>query len=288
VLVPRGELVVPVLIGILDDRSRLGCHAQWYFDENAENVGHALSQAFQKRGLPRSAMSDCGQAMTAAEIKEGLDRLSITHETTLPHSPYQNGKQESFWGQVEGRLLAMLEDVPDLTLAALNEATLAWLEYDYNRAFHSEIGESPLSRFLAGPDVSRPSPDSATLRVAFMRSERRLQRKSDGTVTVEGRRFEVPSRYRHVNQIHLRYASWDLSQVYMMDERTSAVLCRLYPQDKAKNASGVRRPLEPISPHPAPAVAPAKRLPPLLQTLLEKQRRAGPPPYLPKHEGEDQ
>ena len=28
---------------------------------------------------------------------------------TLPYSPYQNAKQESFWGRIEGRLMAMLE-----------------------------------------------------------------------------------------------------------------------------------------------------------------------------------
>jgi hypothetical protein len=40
--------------------------------ETAENVAHGLSQAIQKRGLPRAAMSDNGAAMTAAEISEGL------------------------------------------------------------------------------------------------------------------------------------------------------------------------------------------------------------------------
>jgi hypothetical protein len=46
---------LPVLFGVLDDRSRLACHLQWYLTENAENIAHGLSQAFQKRGLPRSA-----------------------------------------------------------------------------------------------------------------------------------------------------------------------------------------------------------------------------------------
>jgi putative transposase len=58
VLTPRGEWRTPVLFGVLDDRSRLACHLQWYLAENAENVAHGLSQAFQKRGLPRSALSD--------------------------------------------------------------------------------------------------------------------------------------------------------------------------------------------------------------------------------------
>ncbi len=50
-----------------------------------------------KRGLPRAAMSDNGSAMTAAEITEGLARLGILHQTTLPDSPYMNGKQEVLW-----------------------------------------------------------------------------------------------------------------------------------------------------------------------------------------------
>jgi transposase InsO family protein len=167
VLTPKGDLVVPILFGVLDDCSRAACHLQWYLAEDAEKVAHGLSQAFQKRGLPRAAMSDNGGAMTADEIREGLARLGVIHETTLPHSPYQNGKQENFWAQVEGRLLAMLEDVPDLTLGALNDATQAWVEHEYNRKIHSELGVAPITRFLAGPDVSRPSPDSAALRLAF-------------------------------------------------------------------------------------------------------------------------
>ena len=39
--------------------------------ETAENVAHGLSQAMQKRSLPRAAMSDNGAAMTATEITEG-------------------------------------------------------------------------------------------------------------------------------------------------------------------------------------------------------------------------
>ena len=34
--------------------------------------------------------------------------LGVLHHTTLPYSPYQNAKQESFWGQIEGRLRRFL------------------------------------------------------------------------------------------------------------------------------------------------------------------------------------
>ena len=112
---------------------------------------------------------------------------------------YHNGKQEVLWGSVEGRLMAMLEDVDDLTLSRLNEATQAWVEQDYNRKYHSEINDTPLARFLAGPSVTRPCPDAAALRLAFTRTERRSLRKSDGTVVIEARRFEVPNQYRHLS-----------------------------------------------------------------------------------------
>ena len=60
------------LLGILDDCSRLGCHVQWYLTEDAERLVHGLSQALQKRGVPRALMTDRGSAETAAELTEGL------------------------------------------------------------------------------------------------------------------------------------------------------------------------------------------------------------------------
>jgi transposase InsO family protein len=63
----------PQLLGVLDDRSRLCCHLQWYLDETAEALIHGLSQAFHKRGLPRALLTDNGAAMIAAETVEGLE-----------------------------------------------------------------------------------------------------------------------------------------------------------------------------------------------------------------------
>jgi hypothetical protein len=297
VLTPRGEWCTPILFGVIDDHSRLACHLQWYLAENAENIAHGLSQAMMKRGRPRSAMSDNGAAMTAAEISEGLARLGVLHQTTLPYSPYMNAKQEIFWSQVEGRLMAMLEGVDDLTLVLLNEATQAWVEFEYNRKHHAEIGDTPINRFLAGPDVSRPCPDAAALKLAFTRADRRTLRKSDGTIVIEGRRFEVPNRYRHLTVVEVRYAAWDLTWVHLVDEPTGTVLCRLFPQDKARNASGLRRTLQPIAGEPSaaepggglPQAVPAARgMAPLLTHLIGLQSATGlPPAYLPKDEGDD-
>jgi hypothetical protein len=236
--------------------------------------------------------------MCAAEITEAFARLGIVHDTTLSFSPYQNGKIETLWSAVEGQLLAMLESVADLTLEFLNEATQAWAEFGYHRTVHSETGETPLARWAAGPDVLRPSPDGAALRLTFARTERRAQRRSDGTVIIDAHRFEVPNAFRHLDRVLVRYARWDLSQVHLVDEHSGQITARLYPLDKSANANGIRRPLEPVATRVADGsgahVTPATGIAPLLENLMIKQRATGlPPPYLPQverpdtdHEGE--
>jgi putative transposase len=290
ILTPEGRWVYPQLLGILDDHSRLACHLQWYLDETAEDLVHGLCQAFLKRGLSRSLLSDNGAAMIADETRQGLKRLGIIHETTLPYSPYQNGKQESFWGQVEGRLLAMLVDYPDLTLSFLNEATQAWVEMEYNRTVHSETGQTPLTRFLESRDVGRPCPSPEDLRLAFCRETCRIQRRSDGTISLKGSRFEIPSRFRHFRNVTVRYAFWNLANVHLTDPRTGTVLARIYPLDRARNADGLRKTLSPIDAGGDDSIAPetSNELAPLLRKLLADYSATGlPPAYLPKTTNEE-
>jgi len=291
VVTPSGRWERPLALGILDDHSRLCCHLQWYLSETTEDLVHGLSQAIQKRGLPRAAMSDNGSAMLAEEFTEGLLRLGIVHETTLPYSAYQNGKQESFWGHLEGRLMEMLVGVPQLTLEFLNRATQAWVEIEYNRAVHREIRCSPVERFAQSADVLRPSPSSDALRAAFRLERTRRQRRSDGTISLEGVRFEVPARYRHFRDVVSRYARWDLSRVDMVDPREGKVLAPLFPLNRAANADGRRAIIDP-QPGESSATEPSRpqaELPPLLKQILAQYSATGlPPGYLPKTSGKDQ
>lgn len=280
ILDTKGQWRKPLLLAILDDHSRLICHAQWYFDEEVDSLVHGFTQALQKRALPRALMSDNGGAMSASEFTQGLERLGILHQPTLPYSPYQNAKQEVFWAQVEGRLMAMLEGEANLSLSMLNTATLAWVEQEYHRTIHSEIDDTPLNRYLKSPDVGRVCPDSTTLKQAFCAEVQRKLRKSDGTLSIEGRRFEVSSHYRHLETLTVRYARWDLSFALLIDPHTNSGLERLYPQDKSANASGLRRTLAPkeeaYTPEP-------DGIAPLLKKLMADFSATGlPPAYLPQ------
>ncbi len=275
----------PLLLAIIDDQSRLICHMQWYLDETTESLVHGFKQALQRRALPRSLMTDNGSAMLSAEFTEGLERLGILHQTTLPYSPYQNAKQEVFWAQVEGRLMAMLEGEPELTLNFLNKATLAWVEQDYHRTLHSELNTTPLDRYLTASNVGRNCPESSELKQAFCMQSKRKQRKSDGTISVEGHRFEVPARYRHLETLCVRYARWDLRHVLLVDPHSENCLDTLYPQDKTANASGIRRKLEVPADDESSTPKQAVGVAPLLKKLIADYAATGlPPAYIPKGE----
>jgi len=285
VLTERGQWCRPIALGILDDHSRLCCHLQWYLSETAEDLVHGLSQAIQKRGLPRALLTDNGAAMVADEVAEGLLRLGILHQKTLPMSPYQNGKQESFWTNLEGRLMEMLDGVANLTLDFLNQATQAWVEIEYNRATHREIGCSPVERFARASHVMRDSPSSDQLRAAFRIETRRCQRLSDGTISLEGVRFEIPARFRHLTEVTVRYPRWDLGRVDLVDERSDTILAPIYPLDRTANADGRRSVIEPTKQDAAAGDGqqPAKELPPLLKRILQEYSATGmPPAYVPK------
>ncbi len=274
-----GTYATPKLLAILDDHSRVCCHAQWYLDEGAEQLIHAFVQAVLKRGLPRSVLMDNGSAMIAAETVQGLERLGIDARFTQPESPYQNGKQETFFAPVEGQLMAMLEGVAPLDLGLLNRATIAWVERDYHRRVHRELGESPLSRLRTADSVGRPAPAAEVLRGAFRQDVRRKQRRSDGTLSLEGIRFEVPGHYRHIEWLHVRYARFDLSRVSLVDPRQDVELCRLYPLDKRQHATGHRKPREHESVDSAPAHS---GVAPHLSRLMNDYETSGrPPAYLP-------
>jgi putative transposase len=285
VLTHGGQWLRPIALGILDDHSRLCCHVQWYLSETADDLVHGLSQAIQKRGLPRALLTDNGSAMVAEEVTEGLLRLGIVHERTLPYSPYQNGKQEAFWGTLEGRLLNMLDGVAELTLEFLNQATQAWSEIEYNLSVHRETSSSPVERFKRAPDVLRPSPTSESLRDAFRLETKRSQRQSDGTISLEGVRFEIPARYRHFRDVFVRYARWDLGRVDLVDQPSGTILAPIYPLDKSANADGRRAVIESGGMDAAPENNRRENsgLPPLLKKILQDYSATGmPPAYLPK------
>ena len=225
--------------------------------------------------------------MIAGEFTQGLDRLGIDYRRIQAGKAWQNGKQETLWQRVEERLIAMLKAQPNPSLEQLNLSTYAWTEFEYHTTLHRELnGATPMERFTRAASVLRAAPGSEDLRRAFRIEITRRQRLSDGTVSIDGRRFEVPQAFAHQRQVHLRYARWDLSQADLVDAREGTVLATIHPLDKARNADGRRKPRVTIDPSLAlPAQSTAEHQPaPLLRKLLAQFAATGLPAAMIHHE----
>ena len=145
-------------------------------------------------------------------------------------------------------------------------------------------GSDVISRLAAATNSAE---DAERLRLAFTMEQTRIQRKSDGTISVAGVRFELPSRFRTLGRVTVRYRRWDLSSAWMIDPRTKVVLAKLRPLDKAANANRRRRSLAPLpdEPEASPSAGSGDSMPPLMRKLLADYAATGlPPAYLPKDE----
>jgi hypothetical protein len=108
-------------------------------------------------------------------------------------------------------------------------------------------------------------------------------------LSIAGVRYEVPSRYRTLERLSVRFASWDLSMVHLVDDKSGALLAPLYPLDRTRNGTQSRRVLaEAASASPTTMVATTSpsslpEMAPLLRQLITTYDRAGlPPAYVPK------
>lgn len=106
-------------------------------------------------------------------------------------------------------------------------------------------------------------------------------------MSLEGRRFEIPARFRHLERVTVRFARWDLARVYIVDPNLDRVLDRLYPLDRSQNADGLRRRLP--SRGTTEPTAHSGEVAPLLKKLLRDYAATGlPPGYLPLNRKEEE
>jgi hypothetical protein len=96
-------------------------------------------------------------------------------------------------------------------------------------------------------------------------------------------RYEIPSRFRTLRELTVRYARWDLSLVELYDPRTGQAQCRVFPIDKVANADGHRRRVDPSPAHLAvPPEAADVGIAPYLRELIGRYAATGLlPGYLP-------
>jgi putative transposase len=169
------------------DHSRAVMAGRWGYFEDTIRLAAALRPALAARGVPACLYADNGSAFVDAALKRAAARLGIKIIHSAPGRPEGRGKIERFFRTVREEFLVEIGgDIGDL--AELNRLFTAWVEGVYHWRAHSETGQPPLERWLAGAPFPAPSP--AQLAEAFLWAEHRQVRK-DATVKLFGGSYET-------------------------------------------------------------------------------------------------
>jgi len=181
------------LVSLMDDASRLIAHSAFCTRETALDIEGVLKQAVLKRGLPNKLVVDNGPAYRAATLQGICARLDIRLIYCRPYAPEGKGKLERWHRTFRDQFLSELDVLRIHDLDDLNARLWAWIEQVYHRTPHGGLEDkTPLERYQQDLLKTRQlGQKAAQLDAIFYYRVLRRVRK-DGTVSYQGRNFEVP------------------------------------------------------------------------------------------------
>ncbi len=181
------------LFAFLDDHARAAVGYRWGFAEDTVRLAAALRPALAARGVPGWIYVDNGSAFVDSWLLRACAKLGIKLVHSTPGRPQGRGKIERFFRTVNSEFVVEIaagggsgREIGDL--GELNRLFTAWVETVYHRRVHSETGQAPLARWLAGGPF--PTPDPRALAEAFRWSEHRSVSKT-ALVSLHGNRYQV-------------------------------------------------------------------------------------------------
>jgi putative transposase len=242
------------LFAFLDDHSRAVMAARWGYFEDSVRLAAALRPALAARGVPDGIYvdyaevdvnADNGSAFVDAALRRAAARLGIKISHSAPGRPQGRGKIERFFGVVRQEFLVEIGDGAGVTgLAELNKLFTAWYETVYHTRPHSETGQPPIGRWLAGAPFPTPSP--AQLREAFLWAEYRMVRK-DATIKLFGGAYETDPALAG-RKVECVFDPFDLSVVEVRWNGRPYGLAR--PQHIGRHSHPKAKPEDPAAPPP--------------------------------------
>ena len=176
------------LFCFIDDHSRALVGYRFGLSEDTVRLEAALRAALASRGVPRVCYVDNGSSYVSAQLLRACASLGVRLVHSRPGRPQGRGKIERVFETVRIQFLVEIEARPPPDVAELNRLFSAWVETVYHRRIHTETGQAPVERLLAGAPPVLPTP--AALHEAFLWSEVRTVTKS-ATVSLHSNTFEV-------------------------------------------------------------------------------------------------
>jgi hypothetical protein len=188
-----GKLRKAILIAFLDDATRRILYSRFSFTENALEFERGILHILRSHGRPRRLYTDNGSTFVCDQTQRILDTLGIPLVHSRRGMPKGRGKIERFFRTVRTQFEITVDPSSIQSIQDYDMRFRTWLESEYHRQPHSSLaGRTPLDAYLAGAaHIFRVDP-SIDLDDVFCHEQTRSV-ANDGTVSVAGVRYEVPS-----------------------------------------------------------------------------------------------
>ncbi len=182
------------LYAFLDDASRLVTFGRFFFKGDLPALELVFKRSIQRCGFPRSVYYDNGQVYRADHMETICAELGIHSPLfTEVGRPEGHGKIESWNGFCVSDFLSEIQDSYISTIEELNEIFLIWMEYEYNRKLHSELGCTPRERWQRDSSRFRYATEEKLRKVFLWREERSVDKCS--MISLFSRKYRVSPRF---------------------------------------------------------------------------------------------
>jgi putative transposase len=176
------------LFCFIDDHSRALVGYRWGLSEDTVRLEAAFRTRWRRVGVPKAVYLDNGSAMVSRSCCGPVPASGCAWCIPSPGRPQGRGKIERVFETVRIQFLVEVEARLPADVAELNRLFSAWVETVYHRRIHSETGQAPIERLLAGGPPLLPT--QAALHEAFLWSEIRTVTKT-ATISLHSNTFEV-------------------------------------------------------------------------------------------------
>lgn len=222
-LVINGTKKKTYLLAVIDDKTRMIMHAEFYSSQRLPILEDCFRKALLKFGKPSDILVDNGKIFVSRWFRLACARLSIRHLRTRPYFAKTKGKIEKYNQKID-EFLSEFALEPVKTLSELNRKFNIWMDEGYTHDPHEALkleqrdlhtGEllhtqerTPYQAYIEDPAKVRYI-SSIECRDAFLWEEQRTVDKG-GCVKLKGLVFDVGVALIR-QRVDLRYDPFDLS-----------------------------------------------------------------------------
>ena len=229
-LLINGKKKKTYLMAIIDDKTRMIMHAEFYTSQQLPILEDSFRKALLKFGKPTDILIDNGKIFVSKWFKLACARLGIRHITARPYRAQTKGKVEKYNKKVD-EFLREFSLEPVKTLSELNRKFTVWMDEGYTHDTHDALvleqrdlktGEllhkrerTPYQAYTEDPAKVRYI-SSLECRDAFLWEKERTVDKS-GCVKLSGLLFNVGVALIR-RRVDVRYDPFDLSVIEVWQE----------------------------------------------------------------------